>query len=127
MTIVAIASKRSWVRLTGRSSAVAQANASVCSWKAAARPPASRTTGSNPAARAASTARSNPGRGAVLLREGELAGRAVEAEGRGEFTRRDPVQDRLGDACPVRAAPGKARADQPEQGFFLNVSVCLQV
>ena len=66
-------------------------------------------------------------RGAVLLREGELTGRAVEAEGGGEFARRDPVEDRLGDACPVRAAPGKARADQPEQGFFLSVSVCLQV
>ena len=84
-------SKRSWVPLDRAARpAVAQANASVPSWKAAARPPASRTTGSNPAARAAATARLESRRGAVLLREGELAGRAVEAEGRGELARRDP-------------------------------------
>ena len=117
MTIVAIASKRSWVRLDRPLVRVAQANASVCSWKAAARPPASRTTGSNPAARAASTARSNPGAArSCFEKASSRAGRWRRKVG-GEFARRDPVQDRLGDAGPVRAAPGKARADQPEQGF----------
>ncbi len=57
----AIHSKRSCVPAVGRSAGLAQANASVPSWKAAARPPASRTTGSKPLRRAAATAAAKPG------------------------------------------------------------------
>ena len=50
--------------------------------------------------------------GAVLLREGELAGGAVEAERRVELARRDPGQDRVGDRGAVRGAVGKALLDE---------------
>jgi len=55
--------------------------------------------------------------GAVLLGEGELAGRAVQAKGLLKLPLGDREQDRLRDRGAVRRAVGKALADQPQRGF----------
>ena len=61
--------------------------------------------------------RRKAGRRSVLLREGELARRAVEAKGGAELARRDPAEQRFGDGRAVRGARWKALAHQPERGF----------
>jgi hypothetical protein len=68
-----------------------------------------------------------PGRSPVLLREGELAGGAVEAEGRAQFTRCNPDQERLGDGGAVCGTRRKPLANEPEQGFWRIMSVSLQM